>query len=135
MPKPGTVPNVHVFKQIVSIIAETQYTDLDTVSQSELPISKTDLDSHVNMVVTGINFQIISDTSGKSEFSLFTPDYEPMDQVLIVDDTIRHDDEHTTKRCMLIVRNTIGVLDIDYNLFPPFVIREANVNTKNTLNF
>ena len=55
---------------------DDQVMDLGIVSWSELPISRTDLDSHSNMVVIGRNVQITSDASRAVEVSLSAPDYE-----------------------------------------------------------
>ena len=51
-------------------------------------LSRTDLDSHANMVVVGKHAAIINDTGRK--VSPFTPDYESL-KVLIVDAAVTCD--------------------------------------------
>ena len=59
-------------------MTDVKIMNLDTVVRSELPISKTGLDSHDNVVVIGLNVRIISDSVRKVEVSSFEPDYESM---------------------------------------------------------
>ena len=61
--KLGYVLNEHILRKIASSMADSQKIYLDTVGRSELIISRTNLDSHANMVVLGRNVQIVSDTS------------------------------------------------------------------------
>ena len=41
-------------------------------------LSRTDLDSHANMVVVGKHVAIVNDTGRRAEVSPFTPDYEAL---------------------------------------------------------
>ena len=52
-------------------------------------LSRTDLDYHANMVVVGKHAAIINDTGRK--VSPFTPDYESLSKVLIVDAAVTYD--------------------------------------------
>ena len=52
-------------------------------------LSRTDLDSHANIVVVGKHAAITNDNSRK--VSPFTPDYESLSKVLIVDAAVTYD--------------------------------------------
>ena len=54
-------------------------------------LSRTDLDSHANMVVVGKHVAITNDSSRRAEVSPFTPDYKSLIKVHIVDSAIIHD--------------------------------------------
>ena len=49
---------------------------------------RTDLDSHANMVVVGKYAEIINDAGRRAEDIPFTPDYESLSKVPIVDAAI-----------------------------------------------
>ena len=70
------VPSENVYREIVSCMADVERMDIDVVGRSELPTSRTALDSHANMFIVKINVQIISDADRTVEISSFTPDYE-----------------------------------------------------------
>ena len=54
-------------------------------------LSRTDLDSHANVVVVGEHAAIINDTNRRDEVSTFTLDYKLLSKVPIVDAAIKHD--------------------------------------------
>ena len=56
-------------------MTDVETMDLDVVDRSELPMSRTDLDSHVSMVAVDRNKQIISDTAWIVQNSSFITDY------------------------------------------------------------
>ena len=93
-------------------------------------LSRTDLDSHANMVVVGKHAAIINDTGRRAEVSPFTPDYESLSKVPIVDAAIRYDCPYSGETYLLIVRNALSVPSMDHNLIPPFIIKEAGVDIK-----
>ena len=93
-------------------------------------LSRVDLDSHANMVVVGKHAAIINNTGRRTEVSSFSPEYESLSKVPIVNPTIRYDFPYIGKTYLLIVRNASNVLAIDHNLIPPFIIREAGVDVK-----
>ena len=57
-------------------MTDVEATDLDASGRRELPISRTNLDSHSNVSSVGRNAQIMSDADGKAEASPFTLDCE-----------------------------------------------------------
>ena len=89
--------------------------------------SRTDLDSHANMVVVGRNALIISNTGRTTEVSHFTPDYEALQRVPIVDAALSYMCPYTDRQYVLIVRDALSVPSMKHNLILPFVIREAGV--------
>ena len=93
-------------------------------------LSRTDLDSHANMVVVGKHVAIVNDTGRRAEVSPFTPDYEALSKVPIVDAAIRYDCPYSGETYLLIVRNALSVPAMDHNLIPPFIMREAGVDVQ-----
>ena len=93
-------------------------------------LSRTDLDSHANMVVVGNHAEIINDTSRRARVSTFTLDYESLIKVPIVDTAIRYDFPYSGETYLLIVRNTLSITDMDHNFIPLFVMIEAGVDVK-----
>ena len=53
--------------------------------------SRTDLDSHANMVVVGKHAAKINGTGRRAEVSPFTTDYESLSKLPMLDAAIRHD--------------------------------------------
>ena len=93
-------------------------------------LSRVDLNSHANMVVVGKHAAIINDTSRRTEVSSFSPEYESLSKVPIVDPTIRYDFRYSGETYLLIVRNALSILAMDHDLIPPFIIRKAEVDVK-----
>ena len=94
-------------------------------------ISRTELDSHANMVVVGSNCYIIADTGRTAVVSPFTPDYDALQEVHIVDAALQYDDPYTGKETVLIVRNALHDPAMQHNLIPSFIMREAGGITVN----
>ena len=63
--------------------------DLDPISWSKFPISRTDLESYASVVVLGKHYQMISDTVRIVESIPFATDCDSIHQVPVVDDSIR----------------------------------------------
>ena len=95
--KPGTIPNENFCKEIASSMTDVQSKDLNIGDLSKLPIFRTDLESHANMVAVGRNVQIICNTNRTTKVSPFTPDYDSIHQIFMVDAAIRHNGEHNKK--------------------------------------
>ena len=58
-------------------------------------MSRTDLNSHSNMVVVEKNCTIMREKGRHAEVTLFAPDYEILHKVPIVDASIEHYTQHT----------------------------------------
>ena len=72
-------------------------------NEGEESMSRTDLDSHVNMVVVGRHAYILSDTGQTADVNLFTPDYESM-QIPIVDAAVQYECPYSGTLHVLIIR-------------------------------
>eukprot|EP00957_Ditylum_brightwellii_P144237 10989674-Ditylum_brightwellii.AAC.1 len=89
-------------------------------------MSRTELDSHVNMPCMGRDALVVSDTGRVVEVSPFTPDYDVM-KVKLVDAVLKYDCPDKDKSYILLVRNSLHVPFMDHNLIPPFMPREAGI--------
>ena len=54
--EPATVPNTHIYKVIISDVADVEAIDVNAVGRIKLPISKTDLCSCANVFVVVRNY-------------------------------------------------------------------------------
>ena len=54
----------------------------------------------------------------------FTPEYEYLKKVPLVDAALMYTCEYTNKECLIIVRNALYVPSLDINLIPPFIVRK-----------
>ena len=88
--------------------------------------SRTELDSHANMLVVGKHAYIIAETGKKVDVSPFTPDYKPL-TVPLVDATVKYDNPYNRKTYILVLCNALYVPSMDHNLIPPFMLREMGV--------
>ena len=89
--------------------------------------SRTELDSHANMVVVGTNSLIIEWSGRTAIVNPFTPDYDALPEVPIVDAAVMYECPTSGKEYILIVRNALHVTAMEHNLIPPFVMREAGI--------
>ena len=81
--KSGT--NTYVSQTICNVSSE----GIEGLDRDGDNLSRTDLDSHANMVVVGKHPAITNDAGRK--VSPFTPDYESLSKVLIVDAAVAYD--------------------------------------------
>jgi hypothetical protein len=86
--------------------------------------SRTDLDSHENMPVVGNGAHVLMDHNRTCEVSPYSSDYEPI-EVPLVDAAVRYDRDGRVY--ILLIRNALYVLSLEYNLLPPFMMREDGV--------
>ena len=96
--------------------------------------SRTDLDSHANMPVVGSEAYILAELGITCEVCPFTPDYDPL-KVPMVDAAIRYDSPFEDEVYILVLRNALYVPSMNYNLIPPFMLREAGIIVKETPKF
>ena len=75
------------------------------------------------MIRLGKHAVIINDTGKRAEISPFTPDYESLSKVPIVDAAIRYDYPCSGETYFLIVSNALSVPAMDHNLISAFIIR------------
>ena len=79
------------------------------------------------MVVVGKHDEIINDTSRIADHSSFTPDYESLSKVPIMDALIRCNSQQSVEIYLLIVRNVLSVPAMGHKLIPPCINREAGL--------
>eukprot|EP00957_Ditylum_brightwellii_P184961 14086321-Ditylum_brightwellii.AAC.1 len=89
-------------------------------------MSRTELDSHANMLCMGRDASVVSDTGREMEVNPFTPESDAM-KVKLVDAALKYDFPHKDKSYILLVRNVLHVPSMDHNLIPLFVLREAGI--------
>ena len=89
--------------------------------------SRTELDSHANMVVAGRNTMVLSKTGKTAQVRPFDPSLGALHEVPIVDVAIAYDCPYTLKTYILVCTNALYVPTMSTNLIPPFIIREAGV--------
>eukprot|EP00957_Ditylum_brightwellii_P201367 15325315-Ditylum_brightwellii.AAC.1 len=75
---------------------------IENVSARE---SCTDLDSHANMVVLGRNSKTLSDTGRTADVHPFSPEYNALEGIKIVDGAVLYTDEYTLRNYILVFKN------------------------------
>ena len=115
--------NQHVVAKVTSIIASSKVDPI--IAHQE---SRSELDSHANMVVLGRHCFVFDGIHGK------TCDVEPFDpaigtarKVPIVDAAIAYDCPYHHQTFLLIIRNALYIPTLDHNLIPPFIMCEAGI--------
>ena len=88
--------------------------------------SRTELDSHANMPVIGINAYILAKIGETVDIAHFTPDYKPI-SVELVDAALKYECPYSGKIKILIIRRGLYVPSMTHNLLPPFMLREAGI--------
>ena len=88
--------------------------------------SRTDLDSHTNMPVIGINAYILSKIGETVDVAPFTPDYKPI-CVELVDAALKYESPYSGEIKILIIRRGLYVPSMTHNLLPPFMLREVGI--------
>jgi hypothetical protein len=87
--------------------------------------SRTELDSHANMVVLGKHCLCLTPQGKKmARVAAFSPTLEPMD-IPIVDACIRWTDPLTDKNHFLLFEDALYVEQMEHKLIPPFLLRES----------
>ena len=105
--------------------------DSESMSVEAQAYSRTELDSHANMVVVGRHCLIIHKTGKTADVSAFTPDLESI-EIPIVDAALVYYCPYTGKEYVLLLRNALYVPSMQHNLIPPFIMREAGLLVNDT---
>eukprot|EP00957_Ditylum_brightwellii_P187227 14259256-Ditylum_brightwellii.AAC.2 len=94
---PGQLyPNNHLRERIS--IADL---DADFDEDGDVKGSRSELNSHVTMVVMGRNAVILNDTGRIAEVQPFTPRYKSLESVKILDAVVLYEDQHTIQTFVL----------------------------------
>ena len=96
-------------------------------TKSDNNMSRTDLDSHANMVLVGKNRIVLNETGRHAEVAPFAPDYESLHKVSISDAVVEYDDKHSEEICFLVVYGALLVPSIDHSLVTPFTLSKTGL--------
>ena len=97
---------------------------MGTVVQS----SRTELDSHANMVVVGRHCTLFDSTGQTYTINAFSESSGKLHNIPIVDAVVAYDCPYKAKTFLLLMRNALYIPDLDINLLPPFIVREAGIS-------
>ena len=129
---PGPQPNSYLMDLIISSTTIGEVVGLGDEQVIHQRQSRTELDSHANMAVVGSCAYIIGDTGRTVEVNPFTPQYESLKDVKVVDAALLYVCNYTCREVLLIIRNALYIPSMHNNLIPPFIIREAGVTINDT---
>ncbi len=95
----------------------------------------TELDSHANMAVAGIDCTSITTSGNHADITPFSTDLPVMKLVKIVDAMIAYNDPLSLTTYLLVMRNALHILSMDHNLMPPFLMCKAGLFLNEMPNF
>jgi hypothetical protein len=122
------LPNDHTINTIISMIsAQDMNSSHDSIPNSPAISSRSELDSHANMMVLGRNSFIFESTNRSCNVKPFSSELGIAENVPIVDGAIAYDDEYTGETYILIMRNALYIPSMHINLLPPFIMRAGGV--------
>ena len=84
------------------------------------------------MAVVGRHCIILNHTGKSANVNPFTPDYDALANVPIVDAAIAYDCPYTGLLHILLIQNALSIPSMTHNLIPPFIMRKANVEVHDT---
>ncbi|CAJ1952671.1 unnamed protein product [Cylindrotheca closterium] len=93
--------------------------------------SRSELDSHANMIVVGSNCFVLSDTGRTASVNPYNPEYAAK-SIPIVDASLLYEDQVTGQEYILVIRNALHVPSMTHNLIPPFILRENGIQVNDT---
>lgn len=93
--------------------------------------SRTELDSHANMIVVGRNAFVVNETGKTVDVHAFSPDH-PALTLKLIDAVVKYDCPYKGSSQLLLMRNALHVPSMENNLIPPFIMREAGVQVSDT---
>ena len=114
--------NNHLYHQIVASMEVDKEMDRQHIWKE----SRTELDSHANMLVVGKGALVVKQSGKTVEVSPFTPDYQPI-KVEVVNTVVQYDSPLDGKEYMLVIRNALCVPSMNNNFIPPFIMRENGI--------
>ena len=119
-------PNEHLILRIANLVSAASDGSMeeDTNDYNE---GRTELDSHANMCVVGKNVMVLNKPTRFANVQAFSPSIEGLSRVPIVDAAIIYACSFTMQSYTLVIKNALYVDNMDHNLIPPFVMREAGI--------
>ena len=118
--KPPVKPNANVAAAIAR--ASTSQVSADAVME---PNGRIELDPHANMVVLGRHAYIMNLSGRIAQVSPFTPEYESLKEVSIIDAAVVYDFQITDKSFIQVFHDALSVPSMEHNIVPHFILREA----------
>ena len=115
---PSLVPNAHMFEVILTSTSGME-------ASSDDP--RTELDSHANMVVLGLNSFVFESTGRTCNVQPFSSELGVAKDVPIVDGALAYDCPCSGIIYVLVVRKALHAPSMNHNLIPPFMLRTVGV--------
>ena len=112
------IPNNH----LRTIISNTMSS---VISDHDEGASVTDINTHKSMVFIAKHATILSDNGNKVDVSPFTPYYQSIEKVSILEVSTQYTCQYMAKEYILVFRNSLTAPIIDKKLVPKIIIREA----------
>ena len=109
---------------LITIISNAMSSVMDEHDGGE---SRTEIDSHENMVVVGKHTPILDDTGNKVDVIPFTPEYQAMEKLLILDVAVQYTCQYTAKVHVIVFRNYLSVPIMNKKLIALFITIEAGL--------
>ena len=94
--------------------------------------STTELDSHANWAVCGRHTTTISRSGTFARVHGFSKELPSLQQIEVVDKALAYDDPISLKTYILVIRHALDIPSMDHNLIPPFIMREAGLQVRET---
>ena len=121
-------PNLYLKQRIKAAISDVGVANDDVFDNKEDDTpSRTELDSHANMIVVGRHALIVNDSGQTADAQPFSPDYSALEAIKIVDAVILYTCPYKNIERLLLFRNCLYVPSMSVNLVPPFCMREAGL--------
>ena len=116
--------NLYLSYRIAAVIAQIGNASVNDQFDGEFC---TELDSHANMCVLGKHCLLLTElsTARTVQVATFSDSAGGLNNVPIVDAMIAYDCRRTNQVYLLVLRNALYIEDMDDNLIPPFILRDA----------
>ena len=117
-------PNAHVASIIITSLSDGDMHDDDSQAAT-----RTDLDTHANMLVAGKHAYILAESGKTATVRAFSPDMDAIESA-IVDCAVMYECPYSGDCFLLVARNAIYVPTMNHNLVPPVIMREAGIDVQ-----
>ena len=84
------------------------------------------------MVVVGRHAYILKLSGRTAQVIPFTPEYDSLKEVPIIDAAVVYDCPITYKSFILVFHNALSVPSMEHSLVPPFILREVGIEVNDT---